>query len=182
MKMFFAIFCALLVAGPAFAQNYSIAKQQAKNAVAKEEKSQQAIAAEAANSGAPPVNPALEATLQNIANLHADFTGLNANPANKQPLINDLTAAAQGTKASPDSVSKLAGHLAAIVAGNKKLPAQYQKLAQSIHAIFNSSHLSSSQQQTMFDGVQKILLDAEISAEDTAKVVDGLRTIATETK
>jgi hypothetical protein len=187
MKIFMGSFCALLVAGSAFAQNYSIAKQQARNAAAREAQNQQAInptpptAQVAPPPANPQPNPALEATLRNIANLRADFERLGSNPTNRQPLINDLTAAAQGTKAKPASVSTLAESLA-VVAGNKKLPAQHQKLAQNIHAIFNSSHLSAAQQQQVLDGVQKTLLDGGVSADDTAKVISNLKTIASETK
>jgi uncharacterized protein (DUF4415 family) len=183
MKTFLAFFAALLVAGAASAQGaYNIAKQQAQNAVAQEENSQHAISAAAAAPANPPANPALEATLKNISNLRVDLANLDHDPANTQPLANDLTAAAQGVKASPASISKLAGNLAAAVAGNKKLAAQHPRLAQNLHAIFNSSHLSAAQQQTIFDGVQKILLDGGVSADDTAKVVGDLKTIATETK
>jgi len=96
MKVFTAIFCALFVAASAFAQNYSLATKQAKNAVAKEEQNQQAI-----NQGSPPAqpatppsannpqpNPALEATLQNIASLRADFEKFDSNP-------NEQTAAVE---------------------------------------------------------------------------------------
>ena len=67
---------------------------------------------------------------------------LMSSQTNRQPMINDLTEAAQGTKPSPASVSTLADDLAPVVAGNKQLHAQHQKLAQNVHAIFNSSHLS----------------------------------------
>jgi hypothetical protein len=43
MKTFTALLCALLLAGSTFADPYVIAKQQAKNAVATEERNQQAI-------------------------------------------------------------------------------------------------------------------------------------------
>lgn len=180
MKTFIAFVCALLVAGYATAQGaYNIAKQQAKGAAGQPAPAPPAAPPPPAS---PQPNPALEATLRNIASLRADFEKFDSNPTNKQPLINDLTAAAQGTKAKPASVASLAGHLATVFAGNKKLRAQHQKLAQNIHALFNSAHLSASQQQTMFDGVQKILSDGGVSPEDTAKVIGDLKTIATETK
>ena len=189
MKMLVAFFGALLLVGAAQAQGaYNIAKQQAKNAAAREAQNQQAInptpppAPATPPPAQPQPNPVLEATLKNIANLRFDFQKLDSSPTNKQPLINDLTAAAQGAKASPASVSKLAEDLAAAIAGNKKLANQHQKLAQNLHAIFNSSHLSPSQQQMIFDGVQKILLDGGVSSDDTAKVVSSLKTIANETK
>jgi hypothetical protein len=191
MKIFTAIFCAGFVAASASAQNYSIPIRQAKNAVAKEEQHQHAINNQGSPTGQPatpppannpPANPALEATLQNIASLRADFEKFDSNPTNKLPLLNDLAAAAQGAKASAASISKLADSLTTAVAGKKKLHAQHQKLAQSVHAIFNSAHLAPAQQQQMLDGVQKILLDGGVSPEDTAKVIGDLKTIATETK
>ena len=149
MKTLIAIFCALLVAGSASAQGaYNIAKQQAKGAAAREAQNQQAIDPTPPPAPATPLpsnpqpNPALEATLRNIADLRADLQKFDANPTNTRPLINDLTAAAQGAKASPASVSKLAEHLATAIAGNKKLAAQHQKLAQNLHAIFNSVNLN----------------------------------------
>jgi flagellar motor protein MotB len=190
MKAFIAFFCALLVTDSALAQGvYNMAKQQAKNAAASENKNQQAIDSSGQPAPAPPPpgnsnpqpDPALQATLRNIANLRADFENFAAGQTNRQPLINDLTEAAQGAKASPASVSKLAGHLAA-VAGNKKLQAQRQKLAQSVHAIFNSSHLSAVQKQMVCDGVQKNLLEGGTSSDDVANVINDLKTIAAETK
>jgi hypothetical protein len=194
MKVFIAFFCALLVAGSASAQGvYNMAKQQAKNAVASENKNQQAIdsSGQPAPSQPPPPNnsnpnpqpnPALEATLQNIANLRADFENYADGQTNRQPLINDLTVAAQGAKPPSNSVSKLAEHLAAIIVGNKKLGAQEQKLAQSVHAIFNSSHLSVVQQQMVCDNVQKILQDAGVASDDVTNVINDLNAIATKTK
>ena len=188
MKMPIAFFCALLVAASAPAQGvYNMAKQQAKNAVAAENRNQQAIdssgqpAPPTPNNPAPQPNPELEATLQNIANLHADFENFADGQTNRQPLINDMTAAAQGTKASPASVSKLAENLAAVTA-NKNLQAQHQKLAQSVHAIFNSSHLSTAQQQMVCDNVRKILSEGGASSDDVTNVINDLKAIATETK
>ena len=178
MKTIFALSCALFVAGTLFAQNLSIAKSQAKRAVGSESAGQQSTPPPAA----PQPNPALQATLQNISSLRTDFEKFDSNPTNSQPLIKDLTEAAQGAKAKPASVASLAENLTTVVAGNKKLRAQHQKLAQNIHAIFNSSHLSPSQQQTMLDGVQKVLLDGGASAEDTSKVIGDLKKIAAETR
>ena len=165
-----------------------MAIQQARNAAASENKNQHAIDSSGQPAPAPPPSnpnpqpsPALEATLQNIANLRADFENFADGQTNRQPLINDMTAAAQGTKAPAASVSKLAEHLAD-VAGNKNLQAQQQKLAQSVHAIFNSSHLSATQQQMVRDGVQKILQDGGAAPDDVTNVISDLKTIATETK
>ncbi len=186
MKTLIAFFCALLVAASLSAQGaYNMAKQMAKNAAGSESSGgQPAVAAPAMPTppANPQPNPALEATLQNIENLHYDFGKFDSNPTNTQPLIKDLAAAAQGAQAKPDSISKLAGHLAAAIAKNKKLSAQEQKLAQNIHAIFNSSHLSDAQQQMIRDNVQKILQDGGASSEDVTNVINDLKTIATETK
>lgn len=189
MKTLTAFFCALLVAKTASADPYSMSMQQARNAVASENKNQHAIdsSGQPASSQTPPnnsssqPNPALEATLQNIANLRADFENFADGQTNRQPLINDMTAAAQGAKASPADVSKLAEHLAA-VAGNKNLQAQHQKLAQNVHAIFNSSHLSAAQQQMVCDNVQKILQNGGASSDDVTNVINALKTIAAETQ
>jgi hypothetical protein len=182
MKTHIAFFCALFMAGSASAQGlYNIAQHQARNSAGAE-----GGGGRQATTPAPPAspqpNPALEATLQNIENLHDDFGKLDSNPTNTQPLINDLAAAAQGAQAKPASISQLAGHLAAALAGNKKLQAQEQKLAQYVHAIFNSSHLSAAQQQMVVDGVQKILQDGGASSDDVANVINDFKTIATETK
>jgi hypothetical protein len=190
MKTFTAFFCALLVANFVTAQGaYNMAIQQARNAAASENRNQQAIGSSGQpapsqtppNNSSPQTNPALEATLQNIANLRADFENYADGQTNRQPLINDLTVAAQSAKASPMDVSKLAEHLAE-VAGNKNLQAQNQKLAQSVHAIFNSSHLSAAQQQMVCDNVQKILQDGGASSDDVTNLINDLKTIATETK
>jgi hypothetical protein len=189
MKTFIAFYCALLVVKTAFADPYSMAMQQARNAVANENKAQHAIdssgqpvpAPAPGNPGSPP-NPALEATLQNIANLRADFENFADGQTNRQPLINDLTTAAQGTKPSPASISKLADPLASMIINNKKIGAHDQKLAQSVHALFNSSHLSAAQQQMVCDGVQKILQDSGASSDDVTNVIINLKAIAIETK
>jgi hypothetical protein len=196
MKTFTAFFCALFVAGTAFADPYSMAQQQARNVVASENKNQQAI--NSAGSSAPatvspmpsnpnpaaPTNPALQATLQNIASLRADFETLVSGPTNaaSAQLINDLSAAAQSKKPSSAAISKLAGDLTAVLAGNDKLRVQEPKLAQWIHAVFNSSHLSPAQSQMIHDGVQKIFADAGVSVPDAANVINDIQTIATQTQ
>src|SRR6185369_15837309 len=72
----------------------------------------------------PPPNPALNATLLNIANLQSDLARVETNAAAKAQLIANLTAAAQGAKPSTNSISKLAGDLAAALAGKKMPPDQ----------------------------------------------------------
>jgi hypothetical protein len=126
-------------------------------------------------------NPALTATLQNITNLQRDLTDLQADPARKQPLINDLTAAAQGARPSDRALARLAADLATALQGKHLAPEQLKKLAQNAHAICNSSHLSEKQRQTIFEEVQKILRDGGAPADDVTKVVDGMKTIATAT-
>jgi hypothetical protein len=198
MKTFIAFFGALFLAGSAFADPYVIAKQQAKNAVASENRNQQAINSSDSltpapttppqNNPNPQPSPALQATLQNIASLRADFETLvsgptnSTNAANAQPLINDLTAAAQSKKPAPEAISKLAKDLTAILAGNGKLRAQEPKLAQWVHAVFNSSHLTPAQQQMIHDGVQKIFADTGVPVPDAANVINDIQTIATETQ
>ncbi len=189
MKISATLFCALLLAGPVFAQGvYNMAKQQARNAVASEEKNQQAIGSSGQSSSAPPAqnnqqpDPVLQATLQNISNLRADFDDLGSGRTNTLPLQTDLTTAAQAAKPSLEVVTKLAEDLAAAVSGNKKLQAQQQKLAQFCHAIFNSSHLSAAQQQSVLDAVQKILSDGGVSDDDASKIINDLKAVATATK
>jgi hypothetical protein len=115
MKTPVAFFCALLVAVSVSAQGaYNMAKQMAKNAASSESSGGQPAVASSATPPPPASsqpNPALEATLQNIANLHYDFEKFDSNPTNTQPLIKDLAAAAQSAQAKPDSISQLAGHL-----------------------------------------------------------------------
>ncbi len=160
-----------------------MAKQQAKN-VANNQSQQQGGNQPAAPQYNPqtPSDPALQATLRNIANLRADLDNLDSNPTNTVPLRKDLVIAAQGTKPSPASVEKLSQTLAAAVAGNTKLRTQHQKLAQYAHALSNGAHLTATQQQTILDNVRKILQDGGVPAENVTAVISDLKTIATETK
>jgi hypothetical protein len=195
MKSLIAFACALFMASSLPAQvNYSIAIRQAKNAAANETAANQRLvdnpppAAPPQNNPNAPANPALQATLQNIADLRNDFSAIGnaaANPSltiQKQTLTNDLAIAAQGTKPTAASISKLADDLMTAISGKEKLRAPQPKLAQFTHAIFNSAHLTTAQQQMFFTGVQKILTDGGASADETANVVNDLKTIASETK
>src|ERR1700722_15776159 len=184
MKTFAAFFFVLFTAHILVADAYSSAIRQARNAAngGNRGSQQNNPPPSAPPQSNPPPDPVLEATLRNIANLRADFENFADGQTNRQPLIIDLTAAAQGAKAQVASISGLADHLAAIITGNKKLAAQEQKLAQNVHAIFNSSHLSAAQQQMVCDSVQKILLAGGASSDDVANVINDLKTIATETK
>ena len=195
MKPFIALACALFMAKSLLADPYSAAIRQAKNASAKETAANQQLfenppptAPPSQNNPNPPADPALQATLQNIANLRNDFSAIGNAAANasltvqKQTLTNDLAIAAQGVKPQPASISKLADDLVTAIAGKEKLRAPQPKLAQFTHAIFNSAHLTPAQQQTFFTGAQKILTDGGASVDEAAKVVNDLKTIASETK
>lgn len=193
MKTSVIILCALLTAGGALADVYSVAKQQARN-VANGEPPQGSkpppSSSPAQNNPppAPPPNPALEATLKNISNLRVDFDALgklsevNSDSPQKKLLLTDLTAAAAGTKPSDASISTLADALASAVVGKDAMKPQHARLAQDVHALFNAAHLTTAQQQKMFDDAQKILQDGGATADDTINVVSSLKTIATETK
>jgi hypothetical protein len=203
MKTFIAFACLLSTAGTLLAQevNYSIAKQQARRDVSQNDAEQQRIQREAGGanpSGAPgaaaapaaPMDPALQATLSNIAGLQSDFAaainaaGDKTDPAQKISLLNNLSQAGQGAKkASANSVKKLADDLATALAGKKKLAAAQQtKLAQFVHALCNSAHLSQAQQQSLLTSVQKILTDGGASFDAAVDVVTDLKAVVAETK
>jgi hypothetical protein len=131
---------------------------------------------------ATPPDPVLAATLQNIANLQREFSSLQTNSATKQPLINDLIAAAQSTRPSNRSVSKLVDDLATGFRGKHFSREQLHKLAQNTRAVFNSSHLSKRQETLILDEVQRILQDGGASSDDAARIVNDFKLIAAETK
>jgi len=184
---------ALVFASHALADvNYDLGKKQAKRDV-EQSNAQQGIAPAQPQSpsapSAPPMDPALAATLQNIADLRADLTALNqaadaqAGADQRSSLMTHLSAAAApGKKATTASVRKLAGHLITAASGRKSLTAQNAQLARSLHALFNGAHLSAAQQPTLLDGVKKILTDAGVPADDADNVVSDLKLIATETQ
>jgi hypothetical protein len=191
--------CLLLTAGSLLAQNYYLATQQARRDSSQNDAEQQRIQKEAGGSpgapGAPapataaPVDPALQATLNNVSSLKSDFaaaitsTGDKPDPAQKISLLNNLSQAAQGAKASADSVKKLATDLLTALAGKNKLAAAQQtKLAREIHALFNGAHLTPAQQQTLLADVQKILTDGDASLDDAVNVVTDLKAVVAETK
>jgi len=193
MKPFVTFVCLLSLAGAAPAQNYSIAKDQARraenqNAAASGNQQPPSPPAAPASPKAPPADPVLQATLRNIASLRADIAALNTTTTDKPDpvirisLLNNLTAAAQATKAPSASVQKLAGHLMPALLNRKMPEPQQTRLARSLHAAFNGAHLSPPQQQALFDDVKKILTDAGTPADDADKVVGDLRQIAAETK
>ncbi len=137
---------------------------------------------------APPVNPALAATLQNIADLHTDLDVLcqaadaSAGADQRPALMTHLSAAASlDKKASATSIKALTGHLITAVSGHKHLIPQNLTLARNIHALFNGAHLSATQTQTLLNSVKKILTAASVPADATDNVVADLKQIAAET-
>ena len=201
MKKFIVLACALATAGTGLAQNYYMATQQARRDSAQNDAEQQRIQREANGpAGAPagqapapapaqPMDPALQATLNNISGLQTDFaalsnfTGDKPDPAQKISLLNNLSQAAQGTKATSASVKKLADDLWTAVGGKKKLSAAQQtKLAREVHALFNSAHLSPAQQQALLADAQKILTAAGAAFDAAVDVATDLKEIAAETK
>ena len=82
----------LVHGAPLFAQGiYRLAMQQARNAAAMKAATTGQFPATAARAAAANIrqpNPALEATMQNIAGLRADFDKLEANPTNSEALRN----------------------------------------------------------------------------------------------
>jgi hypothetical protein len=190
VKTFVAFSCALCVANSLLADPYSAAMRQARDVSGKVTRAEQGNppATAAPPPASPQPDPALEATLRNIANLRADFAALgsladtNSAATPRQLLMNDLATAAQGAKPSPASISKLADDLATATAGKAKAEATQQKLAQDVHAIFNSSHLSPAQQQMIIDSVQTTLQSSGAAPEDATNVVNDIKQVATETK
>ena len=186
MKKTFTLVCAVSVVASALAGDpLTIAKQRAKDTSAAVTSGQPApsrAAQAAAQPASAPPNPAIVAMQLNISNLAADLAALQADPSKKQPLINDLTAAALGTSPSKATVAKTAGDFSTALTGKSLSLEQRNKLAQSLRAVSNSSHLAPAQQRTVLDDVQKILLAGGISADDTAKLVTDFKAIAAETK
>ena len=204
MKSLIAGTCLLGMAGSVFAQNYNLATQQARRDSAQNDAEQQRIQQEAngapgtasryarmpaaAAAAAAPADPALQATLKNVAGLQSDFAAIVATsdkptPDQKTSLLNDLSQAAQGNKASSGSVKKVADDLWPALTGQKRLvAAQQKKLALQIHALFNSAHLTAAQQEKILNDVQKTLTDAGTSLDDTVNLVTDLKAVAAETK
>lgn len=197
MKAIVVLTVALAFANNAPADvNYDLAKGQAKRAV------NQTIAASQGNTpappqspaappapSAPPMDPALAATLQNIADLRADLDALAqaadapAAADQRAALLTHLSAAAAHDKKAPAaSVKTLASHLIIAVSGKKNLAAQNTTLARDLHALFNGGHLSATQTQSLLDGVKKILTGAGIPPDGADNVVADLKQIAAETQ
>lgn len=189
MKTLAVLLCAFSVANAAFAQvNYNAAKRQARNAVTATQQASQGIPEKkleeqqrSAAQTPPPMSPALAATLQNIANLQADFDNMKTN-FTPVSYTNDLAAAASGKKPSTDSVAKLAGDLQNAVAGNERLKAQHQKLAQDVHATFNGAFLSPGQAETIQNDVKRILQNGGVPSDQITTVLDDIKMVSNETK
>jgi len=137
---------------------------------------------------APAVNPALNATLQNISALSQDITRLigsdpaNPDPALKAALLNDLVEAAQGTKPTKESLQKFADRLITTVAGHKTLRDAAPRLGQCLHALSNASHLSDAQQTQLTGVLSKLLVKAGIFQDDADQLVESIKTISAQTK
>jgi len=190
MKPFLLMAVAVAFVGQALADvNYDLGKKQARRDVNQSNEQQGIAPGPSAAPAAPPLDSALAATLQNIADLRADLDALNQAPDaqagadQRSSLLNHLSAAAApGKKASAGAVKTLAGHLIGTLSGKTRLTAQNAKIARSLHALFNSAHLTDVQQATQLAGVEKILTAAGIPAADAAKVVGDLKQIAAETR
>jgi hypothetical protein len=189
MKRFVILAGISVFAATTLADPYTSAKSQAKRAVSQTQARQaETMGAQPATTPPPQTapaqpSPALVAMQLNVSNIAADLESLQKDPLKKQPLINDLHAAAQGTSPSKGSVSKLTDDLAATLPGKTTLsPEQRTKLAQYLRAVFNASHVAPAQQRTILDDAQKILQTAGVSAEDATKVIYDFKAIAAETK
>lgn len=193
MKPLLAFVCVLLAAGNILADPYSESIRQARDVSGRVTDANrrlmdnpQPVAPQ--TSPNQPVNPVLQATLQNIESLRKDFATLanltNATPiaAEKKGLTNDLTTAAQGTKPPAQSISQLADDLTTIIAGNNKLRPQHPRLAQFVHASFNGSQLTPAQQQMIFTEVQKMLASGGAAPDDATNVLNDIKTIVSQTK
>jgi hypothetical protein len=186
MKAHLVFFCALLLAGSAFAQNYYMATQQAHRVVDQNNAEQARIQNAAAEPA--PMDPALQATLQNINGLQANFAAFintdgELDPTVKTALLSNLSQAAQGNKPAYASVKQLATDLYPALVQRKKIAlVQQKKLAVDVHALFNSSHLSAAQQDTLSADAQKILTDAGVSTPDALNIVADLKKVADQTK
>jgi len=166
---------------------YSSALQKARN-VADQNNARQGITGQPAPPPPPAAaqpDPVLAATLQNITNLQADLAMLQTDPGRKQPLINDLNAAAAGQRPSNESVSRLVDDLAPVLSGKTLPPDQLRKIAQALHAFCNSSHLSEAQQRTLLtDTAKNLQAPGSTPADDPrlAKLEADLRAIIAATK
>jgi len=189
MKTMIVLSGVLGVALAASAQNYGMAINQAHKAVTKTENASNADPDNEitprefpAPQPAQPMDPALAATLQNIAHLRADLVNLSTNATPGEALTNDLMTASTGTKPSADTVAKVISDLQAVVKDKPSLRGHYQTIAQYLHASANGAHLTPAQFQMISDNLEKILEDAGAPYSATEDLLDDLKHLARETK
>ena len=177
----------ILLQATAWADVYSSALQKARNINEMNNARQGITGQPAPPPPAPPPqpDPVLLATLQNITNLQADLATLQRDPGRKQPLINDLNAAASGAHPSNESVTRVAEDLSSLLAGKTLPPDQLRKLAQALHAFSNSSHLSEAQQHALLAETSRVFQGpGSTAASDPklSKLDSDLRAIIAATK
>jgi hypothetical protein len=183
MKIIAVLGCALLLAGLARADIYTASMDQARRAVSKTEAaSNQNPDGQPSQNRPPsqtpqPMDPALAATLKNIASLRVDLTSLDFTNPPSGALTNDMAAAATGTKPPPEKIAQLFGDLQTAIAGKASVRAHFLQLAQFLHAVCNGSHLTPAQFQMVSDGVEQILDNAGASYETTLAVLHDLKAI-----
>ena len=182
MKQFVTLICATSVVASALAGDPMVIARERAKETSQAVSSGQPVPSRAAQPAPAPPNPALMAMQVNISNLAADLATLQADPSKRQPLINDLNAAALGAIPSKASLGRLAGDFTTALTGKSLSAEQRTKLAQYLRAVSNSSHLSPAQQRTVLDDAQKILQAGGVSADDSAKVIADFKAIAAETK
>lgn len=186
MKRLFAFSCLVTLAGSALAGDPMVMVRERAKETSQAVGSGQPVPSHAQpaqpNTAPAQPSPALLAMQQNVASLAGDLAALQGDASKRQPLINDLNAAAQGTSPSKASVDKLASDFSSALAG-KKLPAeQCAKLAQYLRAFFNSSHVTPGQQRTILEDLPKILSAGGVAAADSARIVADFKAIAAEVK
>ena len=188
MKTVIVLSGVLGLALAASAQNYGSSINLAHGAVTKTENASNADPDAQPRNAAPPgqapqaMDPALAATLQNIAHLRADLINLSTNATPSEALTNDLTAASTGTKPSADTVAKVIGDLQAVLKDKPALRGHFQKFAQYLHASANGAHLTPAQFQVISDDLEKILEDAGAPYAATEDLLDDLKHLVRETK
>jgi Mg2+ and Co2+ transporter CorA len=188
MKTVIVLSGVLGVALAASAQNYGAAINLAHKAVTKTENASNADPDAQPQNGAPqsqppqPMDPALAATLQNIARLRADLNYLSTNASPNAALTNDLLAASTGTKPSDETVAKVLNDLQAVLKDKPALRAHFQKFAQTLHASANGAHLTPGQFATISDDLEKILEDAGAPYAATEDLLDDLKHLDRETQ
>jgi len=188
MKTVLVLSGVLGLALAASAQNYGAAINLAHKAVTKTENASNADPdAQSQNSAPPPqaaqpMDPALAATLQNIAHLRADLIDLSTNATVSEALTNDLISAATGTKPSADTVAKVIGDLQAVLKDKPALRGHFQQFAQYLHASANGAHLNPAQFAMISDNLEKILEDGGAPYAATEDLLDDLKHLERETQ